>query len=152
MCIIVFIRTTSVAGCRTMIEGGKSRSVVVGRKLVGRHVVGIVCQHQQGWLVRRIVVQRFVLAHGIRKVRWHVGEVMRGRDTLLLSVRHWHSAVSFYHFATKSSLTRLRAGLLLNAGTAYLPMYLLRILQIVKPVVVATEMFAPVTRLFVSAV
>ena len=51
-------------------------SVIVGRKVVGRHVVGIVCQHQQeGWLVRRIVVQWFVLAHG-----------MRGRDTLLLSV------------------------------------------------------------------
>ena len=68
---IVFISTTCVAGWETMIEGGKSRSVVVERE-VGRHVVGIVCEHEQGgWLDRCVVVQGFVLVHGI----WKVGQL-----------------------------------------------------------------------------
>ena len=63
MSVTAFVCTTSVLGWGTMIEGGKSRSVVVGRE-----VVGIVCEHQQdGWLVRCIVVQGLVLAHGIGK-------------------------------------------------------------------------------------
>ena len=64
---IVLVGATSVAGWGTVIEGGTSRSVV-GRK-VGRHVVRIVCEHQQrGWLIRCVVVQGFVLVHRIWKV------------------------------------------------------------------------------------
>ena len=64
-----------------MIEGGKVDLLSLGEKQ--GHVVRTVSEHQQrGWLVRYIVVQRFVLVHGIGKFcSWVVvgGGVRKGR-------------------------------------------------------------------------